>query len=309
VGYDSAAVQRRAALLLSALLLPIALAFWLRRRALNAEVPDKPCVWFSYIRCQQWLLNGSLVAWWASTETLQWSKWSEKWLTHRSTLRRAQAIAKKAKIPVERIPEIAQTAGQQDSHYAIPPSAIAGNKLHSSTKKMSDVRWITFTMLGAKLLIPTAFALLVKFVPMSPSSDRIPYLAGAIVTLAAYLLLFNVISTRRLRSNPDAEVKAAKRRCAGRGLMAAGVAVVAGLRFHLQQLLADPNGFASHPQAPGSGWYVVLVAVTIRLIQYLPFFSYKEVPVVQASLPGSRARRAASSDTAEPKREAKPAMR
>jgi hypothetical protein len=69
VGYDSAAVQRRTALLLSALLLPILLAFWLRRRALNARVADKPSVWFSYIRCQQWLLNGSLVAWSASTET------------------------------------------------------------------------------------------------------------------------------------------------------------------------------------------------------------------------------------------------
>ena len=751
VGYDSAAVQRRAALLLSALLLPILLAFWLRRRAVNARVADKPSVWFSYIRCQQWLLNGSLVAWWASAETahlsgylrfllstgpsqptwilsfvsalaswmppvalwvvctvisqpvqeklrglswtrkelalqaiyslcsallpllliirgfvaatrgefrvlmvclvaaflvklvaanrlvkllgiqpqalttgelrdaafnvahrlgvklqqvyvipagkvqmanafarkgntiaftdyllrrmsrrevnyilghelshlrlkhlqklsfaivgglfacttaqmmmfrtylpdsvfvryglffvimtagpyfwsrrfefqadagavettgdpegaisalfklsslnmhpLQWSKWSEKWLTHPSTLRRAQAIAKKAKIPVERIPEIAQTAVQQDSRYAIPPSAIAGNKLHSSTKKMNDVRWITFTMLGAKLLIPTAFALLVKFVSMSPSSDRMAYLVGAIVTLAVYLLLFNIISTRRLRSiipmlksklqtegvqvegwrgvpvalapaavprtyeghlhwdlgflfiqsdricywgeetrftlrreqisdiktGPGSPVLLAldriyvawrdterstcgvfslasaepgtllalRRRTkdllvqllqwykesstsrslpqplnslstpqfgnvTGRSplelwkasrvvrelyltaLIAAGVAVFAGLRFHVQQFLADPNGFSSHPHAPGSGWYVVLVAVTIRLIQYLPFFSYKEVPVVQASLAGSRARRAPSPDTTEPKREPEPAIR
>jgi len=37
---------------------------------------------------------------------MQWSKWSEKWLTHPSTLRRVQAIARKAAIPLERLPEM-----------------------------------------------------------------------------------------------------------------------------------------------------------------------------------------------------------
>src|SRR5258708_24871693 len=69
VGYNSAAVQRRAFLLLAALLLPIFLAIWLRRRALSAQVPDTSSIWFSYLRYQQWMLSGTLVLWWASCET------------------------------------------------------------------------------------------------------------------------------------------------------------------------------------------------------------------------------------------------
>jgi Zn-dependent protease with chaperone function len=399
---------------------------------------------------------------------LQWSKWSEKWLTHPSTLRRAQAIAKKAAIPLEQISQIPQTAALQDAHYPIPASAIAGNKLHSSAKKASDVRRIAFTLLGARLLIPVAFALFVKFVPMSPSSDRLVYLLGAIVTFAMLLLLINSISARRLESlipqlkaklqnegvQADAwtgvpvslapgalpryyeghmhwdmgflffesdricywgeetrfslrreqisEIKlglgaphmfrmqrvyiawrdterstcgvfslgdaepgtllALRRRTkdlmvrllqwhkesssrsslpqpldslaapefrnvtgasplrlrqAGQVLkelyraafFAGAVAVVAGLPFHILDFLRDPEGFAARPHAPGSGWYIVLLTLTIRLIQYVPIFRYKEVPVVQASLPAASARSASRGEAEQPQTEPEPAIR
>jgi hypothetical protein len=69
VGYEPASVQRNALLLLVALLAPIAFGLWLRRRALSALAPDKSWVWFSYLRYQGWLLNASLVLWWAAEET------------------------------------------------------------------------------------------------------------------------------------------------------------------------------------------------------------------------------------------------
>jgi len=399
---------------------------------------------------------------------LQWSKWSEKWLTHPSTLRRAQAIAKKAAIPLEQVSEVALTAMLQDTHYAIPASAIPGNKLHSSANKASDVRRITFILLGARLLIPAAFALFVKFAPMSPSSGRVVYLVGAIVTFAALLLLINFISARRfdslipqlksklqdqgvqvdrwsgipvslapgalprsyeghmhwdlgflffgsdricywgeetrfsLRREQISEIQlglgaphmfrmqrvylawrdterstcgvfsfgsaepgtllAIRRRTKDlmvrllqwhkqssspwslpqpldslatpefrnvtgmsplrlrqaaqvlkelyrSAFFAAAVAVVAGLPFHILDFLAGPEAFASRPHAPGSGWYVVLVAVTIRVLQYVPIFGYKEVPVVQASLPASSARPATRNEAEHHHVEPEPAMR
>jgi hypothetical protein len=350
----------------------------------------------------------------------------------------------------------------QDSHYEIPASAIAGNKLHSSAKKMRDVRNISLTLLGARMLIPAVFALLVKFVPINAAGDRLVYLAGLIVTFGAYLALINVVSTSRLRSlipvlreklqkeglrvdewkavpvglAPAAipriyeghshwdlgyvffsgdrlcywgeETRFALRRdqvtdiklglgsphlfrlyrvyvawrdaerstCgvfsmasaepgtiltigrrtkallaqllqwqkagspaapAGVGslssprfgnvtgtsplvarkpgrilkelylnaLLAAGVAVVFGLPFHLLDFLRDPSGFASRPHAPGSAWYVVLAATLVRLIQYLPFLRYKEVPVVQATLASTQG----SAPPSSPKPEPEPAIR
>jgi hypothetical protein len=399
---------------------------------------------------------------------LQWSKWSEKWLTHPSTLRRAQAIAKKAGIPLERVSEIAQTAVLEDGHYPIPASAVPGKKLHSSVQKTSDVRRIAFAVLGARLLIPAAFALFVKFVPMNPSSDRIAYLLGAVATFAAILLLINFLSARRfallipplktklegeglqvdswngipvslapgalprsyenhmhwdlgflffqpdricywgeetrfsLRRGQISEIKlglgaphlfrmqrvyiawrdteqstcgvfslgsaepgtllAIRQRTKDlmdrllrwhkqsshasslpqplgalarpefrnvtgasplrlrkpigvirelyrTAFFAAGVAVVAGLPFHILDFLANPEGFAGRPHAPGSGWYVVLVAVTIRLIQYVPIFRYKEVPILQASLSARTTRDETRGEPQQRQTEPEPAIR
>jgi hypothetical protein len=90
---------------------------------------------------------------------------------------------------------------------------------------------------------------------------------------------------------------------------AAGVAVVAGLPFHILDFLANPEGFAGRPHAPGSGWYVVLVAVTIRLIQYVPIFRYKEVPILQASLSARTTRDETRGEPQQRQTEPEPAIR
>src|SRR5947209_6991389 len=130
---------------------------------------------------------------------LHWSKWSEKWLTHPSTLRRAQAIARKASIPLERLPEIARSAVENDSHYGLPSSAIAGNKVLSTTKKTQNAIQSLLTMLGAIILTPTAAALLVKFTHFTPQIQRLTYLAGFAATLFVYLTVCNFVPVHKLR--------------------------------------------------------------------------------------------------------------
>ena len=377
---------------------------------------------------------------------MHWSKWSEKWLTHPSTLRRAQAIARKAAIPPERLPEIARSAVQTDSHYAIPASAIAGNKILSTTKKTGNAMHALMVMLSAIILTPTAFALLVKFTHFSPLLQRVIYIAGFAAAVAAYLAVCNFLPVAKLRAlipqlktkvqaegvQPDAwnavtvglapgpvprtyeghshwdfgflflrsdricywgeethfalrrdqitaiklgsgtpnllpsnrvyiawrdlegstcgvfslgcvapetalalrrqtknlfsqlllwrttsssarplpppldslsapkfgsvtgvsPVTIGKRKTVLKqmylfGLLAAAVAIVAGLPFHLlSALIQVPTVPGTQPDGIGSGWYVVAVVLAVIFIQYIPYFRYKDVPVLQAN-PGT----------------------
>jgi len=67
-GYASSTLQRNAAFLFAVLLSPLALFIWLGRKALSADATDKAVVWFSYMRSLQWILNGSLLAWWMALD-------------------------------------------------------------------------------------------------------------------------------------------------------------------------------------------------------------------------------------------------
>jgi Zn-dependent protease with chaperone function len=80
---------------------------------------------------------------------IHWSNWSEKWLTHPSSLRRAQAIARKAGIPMERISDIAQTAATADDHYVLPDTVAPGVKVHSTHAKQGGSLRVAFTMLAS----------------------------------------------------------------------------------------------------------------------------------------------------------------
>jgi hypothetical protein len=84
---------------------------------------------------------------------LHWTKWSEKWLTHPSSLRRAQAIARKAGIPIEQIPEIAGAAVAQSDHYILPATIAPGAKVLSTQTKQKTTIRATMAMLQALILI------------------------------------------------------------------------------------------------------------------------------------------------------------
>ena len=390
---------------------------------------------------------------------MHWSKWSEKWLTHPSTLRRAQAIARKAAIPLDRLPEIARTTAQTDSHYLIPASAIAGNKILSTARKANNAVQALLAMLSAIILTPTAFALLVKFTHFNSSVQRLIYLGGFASAVAAYLAVCNFLPARKVRglipqlktkvqaegvqadawnavtvglapgpvprtyeghaqwdlgflflrsdricywgeetrfalrrdqitaitlasgtpnllpSNrvyiawrdlqgstcgvfslgcvPPETALALRRRTGGLfsqlllwrttssptrplpapldslsapqfgsvtgispvtirrrgtvlkqmylfGLLAAAVAVVAGLPFHLLGALTEIAAIrGTQPDGIGSGWYVVAVALAVILLQYIPYFFYKEVPVLQAQLGPAASRKTSTGGNAD----------
>jgi Zn-dependent protease with chaperone function len=129
---------------------------------------------------------------------IHWSNWSEKWLTHPSSLRRAHAIARKAGIPMERVPDIAQTAAAADDHYVLPETIRPGVKVHSSHTKQGGTLRVAFTMLALLIFTPAAFALLAnRFFQQSPLRSVL-LLAGFAATFAMYYACANFLPPMRL---------------------------------------------------------------------------------------------------------------
>jgi Zn-dependent protease with chaperone function len=124
---------------------------------------------------------------------IHWSNWSEKWLTHPSSLRRAHAIARQAGIPMERVPDIAQTAAAADDHYVLPETVRPGVKVHSSHTKQGGTLRAAFSMLALLIFTPAAFALLTnRFFQHSPLRSVL-FLAGFAATLAMYYACANFL--------------------------------------------------------------------------------------------------------------------
>jgi hypothetical protein len=124
---------------------------------------------------------------------IHWSNWSEKWLTHPSSLRRAHAIARQAGIPMERVPDIAKTAAAADDHYVLPETVTPGVKVHSSHTKQGGTLRTAFTMLALLIFTPAAFALLTnRFFQHSPLRSVL-FLAGFAATFAMYYACANFL--------------------------------------------------------------------------------------------------------------------
>ena len=54
------------------LLLPIALTLYMVRKAQRVQEVNRVALWFSCVRFLRWLVIGTFVAWWASTDLLHW---------------------------------------------------------------------------------------------------------------------------------------------------------------------------------------------------------------------------------------------
>jgi Zn-dependent protease with chaperone function len=120
---------------------------------------------------------------------IHWSKWSEKWLTHPSSLRRARAIAKKAGIPFEEIPAIAREGAAETRNYTIPPSAAPGAKIHSTQRTKSLTTKLSFALVGLLAFVPSLFCL--AAIHFAPPVKWIFFAAAAPATLLSLLLLAN----------------------------------------------------------------------------------------------------------------------
>jgi Zn-dependent protease with chaperone function len=144
----------------------------------------------------------------------QWSHWREKWLTHPSTLRRANAIASKAGIPLQRIPQIALQGAAEAPAYPIPATAAPGAKLHSTQRTRGMALKLGFAVLALFAVVPSLFSF--AAVHSAPPASWILFATAPPATLAAILLLSNY-SVRLMRGDI---VPSLKKKLAEQGLQA-----------------------------------------------------------------------------------------
>lgn len=92
---------------------------------------------------------------------VHWGRWHEKMLTHPSTVRRAQAIARRAGMPVERVPKILETAlamsgrsADASERYALPQNTQSSDKIFSTEFKRRTYWRAYLPILGAMTILP-----------------------------------------------------------------------------------------------------------------------------------------------------------
>jgi len=124
---------------------------------------------------------------------LQWGKWSEKWLSHPSSLRRAQALAKKAGIAFEEIPTIAREGAADASTYSPKSITAPSDKLHSTQFKKSSVLKLSLILLAILAFIPCFCALAARHIPMNHVVQFTLFALSIPATFSAVLLFSNYI--------------------------------------------------------------------------------------------------------------------
>jgi hypothetical protein len=130
---------------------------------------------------------------------LQWSAWSEKWLTHPSMMRRAKAIVARAQIPEVSIPEMAARGVEPALHYALPDGSQIKTKVLSTAHKARSLRSLVFLLLGVALFPPAIAAFAAQRFPALLPHRYLIYGAGIAVALALHLFVSNFMSMWGLR--------------------------------------------------------------------------------------------------------------
>ncbi|MBI3661425.1 MAG: M48 family metalloprotease [Acidobacteria bacterium] len=122
---------------------------------------------------------------------LHWGKWQEKTLTHPSSVRRAQSIARLAGIPAEQVPSILATTEAEGEHYPIPHAVSGEGKVFSSLRKGRISLGVAWICIAAMTIPPAVIALLVRLCGWQGPARWAAYLGGVIVTFALSLLASN----------------------------------------------------------------------------------------------------------------------
>jgi len=122
---------------------------------------------------------------------IHWGKWSEGWLTHPSTLRRAQAIARLGGMPLERVQQLLSAPATDGEHYPLSPAVAGGGKIFSTTFR-SHLRFrAAWAVVAGITLTPALAAYAAQRAGWGGEARWLVYIGGAAATLAAFFILIN----------------------------------------------------------------------------------------------------------------------
>lgn len=124
---------------------------------------------------------------------VHWGRAAESGLTHPSTLRRVEAIARSAGIPADRLRELLARDEPPCERDILPAPAAPGGKLFSSEFKRRSCGALSWLLLGATLAMAAAGVCAIRLLewpwPLAP-------LTGALVALAALVAINDLLAAR-----------------------------------------------------------------------------------------------------------------
>jgi Zn-dependent protease with chaperone function len=127
-----------------------------------------------------------------NTMPLQWSKLDEKVLSHPSTMRRIERLARDANISEARTQELLiQAFAPPLEKYSIPATALPAGKIFSTRFKTSASRRLGWSVMLTSLFIPVLVAWGVRSLGFDGGLRWLLYGVGILVTLGADLMLLN----------------------------------------------------------------------------------------------------------------------
>jgi Zn-dependent protease with chaperone function len=129
---------------------------------------------------------------------VEWGRWTERWLTHPSTRRRADAIAQQGQITPERVAELLRGEPSPDARYAPGPTGERA-KAFSSAFKVREISGLSWILLLSYALTPAlAIGLALRLGPGSGGRPAL-FVIAAVATAIVTLLAFDRIATRPYR--------------------------------------------------------------------------------------------------------------
>ncbi len=192
---------------------------------------------------------------------IQWGKVTGSLLTHPTTLKRVEHLAKVGNVPAERVQQLLALHAQEEQaqragcatpsttpgatfgatsrsspdaeHYAVPSSAKSVVSTMGAITRANNNQWL---LVGANVLPPAIVAWIIHRLNLQAQTSFVAYVGGALLILAGYSLLGLHLGLRgraELRKQFAAKFDAEGIQIRGRNAVLAGFAPAAVLRVYL----------------------------------------------------------------------------
>jgi Zn-dependent protease with chaperone function len=125
---------------------------------------------------------------------LRWSKWNDWLMTHPSTSRRTETIARQAGITQERLAEILRAGTTGDTYYSLPAALSGEGKVFSTQYKSGALARNSWTLVAILTLGPAAILGLANTLHWGAAGVFGAWVAGVLLPFALYVAAINYLS-------------------------------------------------------------------------------------------------------------------
>lgn len=126
---------------------------------------------------------------------VQWSRWQGRFISHPSTVRRAEALAARFDIPDERVAALLDPPIDPGETYPVPARSELDERIFSTSFKDGSSARSMWTQLAVTILVPSIAGSIVQRSGLIGNAMWTVYGAGLVLTPIAWLAAYNWLST------------------------------------------------------------------------------------------------------------------